>query len=131
MDSTPARRFRQNASTSGAPGKRPDIPMMAIPAGAPAAPRPSSLILIHPRVQRLARAPAALRRPLLERPVFDGAASGPYHPLPGQIDRQGAHRRVAEQLQHGHWPAQGLLQLALDLYQEQRMAPQFEEVVES
>ncbi|GMU01714.1 hypothetical protein KH5H1_58340 [Corallococcus caeni] len=30
MDSTPSRRLRQNSSTDAAPGKRPDMPMMAM-----------------------------------------------------------------------------------------------------
>src|SRR5205085_5593751 len=126
IDSTPSDRLRQNSSTFATPGKRPAMPMTAIP----------ELLLLSSNIEICAF--------LWPRsgPILEAIASGfeSRKPIIGEqwlctslvmaeMGNEIAHVRILEQLCNRYVPFQRCPQLALHLDHEQRVSTEIEEVV--
>ena len=136
--SRPWRRFSQYSSRSRAPGNRPAMPTTAI--SIPVGSRLVSLLSLTAfsfcslRRSSPAGTPARQARPpgleLVAPICMRGLAAGRRTALTRrQVGRQLADGRMAEQVDCRDLPSEGLLETAVDLDQQERVAPEVEEVV--
>src|SRR6185369_14765035 len=124
--STPSRRFRQNSSILRAPGKRPAMPTMAIPLTSS---KISALLIALSSHRCTLRCSLAPLHQLLAQVRLFAARVRKFGALCfAQMFRKRMDRGVFEQVDYLDVSVQSRAQFAVDLREQQRVAPEIEKV---